>query len=352
MTQQELQALLDDLRRARVAVLGDFCLDVYWFVDPAAAEKSVETGLDTRPVASQRITLGGAGTIVNNLVAMGCGRVHALTVVGEDVWGREMLRLFDASQVERGGVLAQPQDWATMVYLKPYVHEEELNRFDFGNFNRLADATADGMLEHLRRILPEVDVVVVNEQVTGGLHTPALRRGLDELIRGAPEKIFLVDSRHFGNAYPGAYLKLNAHEAAGLCGIERAPDVVVPKDEVVQYARTLHARRRKPVFVTRGARGCLVCDGKGLTVIPGLQVRGPTDPVGAGDALLAGVALGLAAGREPAVAAELGNFAATVTVQKLRQTGTASPDEILAVGADPAYRPEPAEDPRRESPKE
>ena len=95
-----------------------------------------------------------------------------------------------------------------------------------------------------------------------------------------------------------------------------------------------------------------MCDGKGLTVIPGLQVRGLTDPVGAGDALLAGVALGLAAGREPAVAAELGNFAATVTVQKLRQTGTASPDEILAVGADPAYRPEPAEDPRRESPKE
>ena len=76
---------------------------------------------------------------------------------------------------------------------------------------------------------------------------------------------------------------------------------------------------------------------------------GPVDPVGAGDSLLAGIAAALAAGEAPLGAAELGNFAAAVTVQKLRVTGTASPPEILAIGSDPdyRYRPELALYPRR-----
>jgi len=72
-------------------------------------------------------------------------------------------------------------------------------------------------------------------------------------------------------------------------------------------------------------------------VIPGLHIVNPTDPVGAGDSMLAGMAAALAAGRSPAQAAVFGNFAAGVTVQKLFQTGTASPAEILAIGADPDY---------------
>ena len=67
------------------------------------------------------------------------------------------------------------------------------------------------------------------------------------------------------------------------------------------------------------------------------RFSGRIDTVGAGDSALAGIAAALAAGRDALAAAELGNFAAGVTVQKLFTTGTASPAEILAIGADPDY---------------
>ena len=90
-------------------------------------------------------------------------------------------------------------------------------------------------------------------------------------------------------------------------------------------------RLGRPVFLTRGNRGMLVCDPDGLWEIPGIRLRGPVDPVGAGDAAFAGISLGLAAGCAPPVAAQLGNLAAAVTVRKLKQTGTASPAEVLAM---------------------
>jgi phosphoglycolate phosphatase-like HAD superfamily hydrolase len=86
-----------------------------------------------------------------------------------------------------------------------------------------------------------------------------------------------------------------------------------------------------------------------LQEVSGLQILGRIDPVGAGDSMLAGLAAALATRRDNLTAATLGNFAAGVTVQKLFQTGTASPDEIMAVGADPdyVYKPELAEDSRQ-----
>ena len=79
------------------------------------------------------------------------------------------------------------------------------------------------------------------------------------------------------------------------------------------------------------------------------RLLGRIDTVGAGDSALAGIAAALAARRGAREAAELGNFAAGVTVQKLFTTGTASPAEVLAIGSDPDYvfEPELAADPHR-----
>ncbi len=82
------------------------------------------------------------------------------------------------------------------------------------------------------------------------------------------------------------------------------------------------------MFVTRGARGCLACAAGGVIELAAPSVPADVDPVGAGDAFLAGLAAALAAGREPGVAAAFAGLAAGVTVTKLHRTGTASPGEI------------------------
>jgi bifunctional ADP-heptose synthase (sugar kinase/adenylyltransferase)/phosphoglycolate phosphatase-like HAD superfamily hydrolase len=350
VTRNDLVRLLDDIRDVRLAVLGDLCLDVYWFLDASASETSVETGLSTRPVRTQRYALGGAGNVVTNLLAMGVQRVQAFGVVGDDPFGVELVRLLSGAGADTAGVCRQAAGWSTHVYVKPYLGDAEESRLDFGNFNDLDATVADDLAGRLEAALPGLDLVIVNEQVVRGVHasTP-FAQALQRLIRQHPAIPFLLDSRHACDRYDGAIRKLNDHEALRLEGAERPPEALVTLDEARRAVAALHNRWGRPVFVTRGPRGCLVGDAAGVQEVPGLQILGRTDAVGAGDSFLAGVAAALAAGRRALDAAAFGNFAAGVTVQKLFQTGTASPAEILAIGASPdyAYRPELADDPRQ-----
>jgi len=87
LTESRLRRILDKITRTRALVVGDYCLDLYWFVDSSKSEKSLETGLTTNPISRQRYSPGGAGNVVNNLVAAGCPDVRALGVIGDDPWG-------------------------------------------------------------------------------------------------------------------------------------------------------------------------------------------------------------------------------------------------------------------------
>jgi rfaE bifunctional protein kinase chain/domain len=347
MANEKLEALLRDIRRVRVAVIGDFCLDAYWTLDASLSEISIETGLATRPVRSQRYSLGGAGNVVNNLVALGVSAVRAIGVLGDDPFGREMRKIMEAAGVDTRSLLVQEKDWDTPVYIKPVEGESEQGRIDFGNANRLDPSLGEKLLAELRAALPAVDIVIVNQQLDHGINTEALRLGLAALIGGARVP-FICDSRSFSDSYAGAMRKLNDREALRLCGERWESADPVPRPDAARAAETLSARWKTPVFLTRGPRGMLVRDAAGLHEVPGLQILGRIDTVGAGDSALAGIAAALAAGRGGPEAAGLGNLVAGVTVQKLFITGTASPAEVMAIGAEPdyVYHPELADDPR------
>src|SRR4051794_19000307 len=121
--------------RLRVGVVGDFFLDRYLQIDPAKEETSIETGLPVYNVVGVVSLPGAAGTILNNLVALGIGEVHAVGYCGDDGEGYERRRALAA----RPGVplehfLPAPTRQPP-VYCKPMVLESgrpprELNRLD------------------------------------------------------------------------------------------------------------------------------------------------------------------------------------------------------------------------------
>jgi bifunctional ADP-heptose synthase (sugar kinase/adenylyltransferase)/beta-phosphoglucomutase-like phosphatase (HAD superfamily) len=349
MNRQELVDLLERIRQVNIGILGDFCLDVYLLLEPGAAEISLETGLSTRPVRSQRYSLGGAGNVASNLRAMGATKISAFGVIGRDPFGEEMTRLLVAKGVDTGGLLKQAENWDTHVYMKPYEREQEQHRLDFGGFNQLHSSIAELLLAKLEGALGRLDLVIINQQVIRGIHTREFREVLRRWIGSHPEKTFLVDSRHYPDDYAGALRKLNAAEGSRLLGAGGDAVDLLDSRELENLASSLYRRWKKPVFLTRGEHGCVVCDDRGCREIPGLLILSPVDTVGAGDSMLAGIAAALAAGAEPYRAAELGSLVAGVTVQKLMQTGTASPEEILKLGADPdrRYRPDVARNYRR-----
>jgi rfaE bifunctional protein kinase chain/domain len=346
MKKELLQKIIGDIKSVRIAVLGDFCLDAYWFIDESKSEISIETGQMTRPVKQQRYSLGGAGNVTNNITALGVQDVRAFGVIGPDPFGYEMVKVMKQNGINPKNLLVQEKNWSTHVYTKPYVGDTEQSRIDFGNFNQLSKKTADLLINNLTKEIPDVDIIIINQQVLSGIHTEYFRNEITKVIQNFPDKIFIADSRNFSASYRGAWRKMNDTEAAILGGYKKDANDVVLYSEVKKAAMNLFEKFGKPLFITRGARGSLIVNENGITDIHGLMIISKVDPVGAGDSYLAGAASALAAGYSIEIAAEIGSYVAGVTVQKLFQTGTASPEEILNIGADPdfVYSPELAED--------
>lgn len=329
MNSTELEKLLAHITRIRIAVLGDFALDLYWFIDPSASELSLETSKPTQPVARHVIALGGAGNVVRNLADLGLASIHALGVVGPDPFGREMLRLLQAGGAHIEHVLTQHQAWHTVAFGKPILHGVEQSRLDFGHFNTPSAETTRALISRLQSILSSVDAIVINQQVRQGLHSPQFRRQLAAFMARHRDRLFLVDSRDYSDSYPHAILKVNEREALRLSGQPHPHGQPIPDDAVIRAAQHLFGARNRPVFITRGERGCIVCDTHECHIVPPVPVAPPIDPVGAGDSFLAGIVAALAAGRSPLHAARFGSLVAAVTIKKLFQTGTATPEEIL-----------------------
>ncbi|MBF8294551.1 MAG: PfkB protein, partial [Bacteroidetes bacterium] len=334
MNYEELKTLLEKIRQVRIGIMGDFCLDAYLLLEQGASETSLETGLSTLPVRSQRYSLGAAGNVANNLQAMGVTNLFVFGVIGQDPFGEEMRQLLASGRINTTGLLMQREQWDTHVYMKPYERGQEQHRFDFGNFNQLHPSTAQSLLERLSSSLPELDIVIINQQVKHGIHTLEFRERLSAFVLSHPEKLFIADSRHYADEYADTIRKINLREAGKLQGKDLT---AAGPEETEDVVRSLYER-----FLTRGENGCIVYDQMGLREIPGLLILSPVDPVGAGDSVLAGISAALAAGADPFKAAELGSLVAGVTIQKLMQTGTAAPEEILKIGADPdrRYRPD------------
>src|SRR5438445_12710385 len=99
LTYPSLEQILDRIPSLTVGVVGDLFLDRYLDIDAALTEPSIETGLDAYQVVRVRAIPGAAGTVINNLVALGVGRVCAVGVIGDDGEASELRHALAALRV-------------------------------------------------------------------------------------------------------------------------------------------------------------------------------------------------------------------------------------------------------------
>ena len=330
-----LRQTFSALRQASICVVGDVCLDAYWMIDQSRSEESLETSLRTQPVREQHYFAGGGSNVAMNLKALGVGRVALFGVVGDDPFGGWLRGSLGGAGIDVTGVLVQTTDWATQVFVKPHEAGSELARIDLGNWNRLLDSTRRGLLERIEAALPSADIVIVNEQALEGIHTsPDFRRSLLLLVQSRAPGRGIVDSRHYIDEFDGLMRKLNAREGARLLGEAGVPSEYMQVEDLSRLARQLVDRWRAPIALTAGDRGSIAATRDGVTHIGAVKLDGRLEPVGAGDAYLAGLACGMACKLDLVAAARLATLAAAVTVRKLHQPGTATPGEIFALAAE------------------
>ena len=315
--------------RLRIGVVGDFCLDRYLEIDPARAEISIETGLPVHNVTRVRSQPGAAGTIVNNLAALGVGHIAIVGFFGEDGEGWELaraLRGLPGVSLER---FVQTPERATFTYTKPLIVEpgappRELSRLDIKNWSPTPADLSVRLAAQVLALADEVDAIVVMDQVgideTGVVTKPVLK-ALDEIAAKLPNLPILADSRRGLAHFPPVIFKMNAAELAELTGAS-------PEAAVVS-ATALAQENGKPVIVTRAERGLLGALPDGPTFrIPAWPVHGEIDVVGAGDSVTANVAAALAGGATLEEALKIANAAASIVIHQLGTTGTATVPEI------------------------
>ena len=348
MHTEQIKTILEKIKTVKIAVLGDFCLDAYWILNPKGGEISVETGLHAQAVAKHYYSLGGASNVVANIAALKPAYIQAIGVIGDDIFGRELNGQLRGLGVDTSSIIIQKEQFDTVTFAKRYIGDTEEPRIDFGFFNKRSSATDAEIIKHVRNALEKMDVVIFNQQVPGSL-TEEFVQNLNSLLAEYQNKIVILDSRHYGGRFKNIYRKTNEVEAAMLNGLELETTDVLSLSDVKKHALNLYKESSKPVFITRGSRGLLVVDSTRTNIVPGIQLFKKIDTVGAGDTTLTALALCLGAGIGAYEAAEFANFSAVVTVQKLFMTGTASPEEVLEVAKDPdyIYEPELAKDIRQ-----
>ncbi|MCP4397051.1 MAG: HAD family hydrolase [bacterium] len=346
MDRTRVKTILAQIASAKIAIYGDFCIDAYWILNPQGGEVSIETGLQAETIDRHAYSPGGAANIAANAAALEPAYIMTIGVIGDDIFGREMLRQLQRLGIDTQGMIVQEHDFDTYTYCKQYTHDKEKPRVDFGYHNTRSRETDDVLIEYLEKALTQCQVLIFNQQIEGSIPNNRFLEQAEELFAAYPETIVLFDSRHYHDRLHNVHRKVNAAEAARLQGMHVKPDDGIPLHKTKEHAQQLFAHTRKPVFVTCGADGLLVADSKGTHHIPGIQVMKKIDPVGAGDTSISALAACLAIGIEPVDAAKVANIAAAVTIQKLLQTGTASGAEICALAEDLnyVYHPELADD--------
>jgi rfaE bifunctional protein kinase chain/domain len=314
----------------RIAVAGDFCLDRYLEIDPARSETSIETGLPVHNVVRVRAQPGGAGTILNNLMALGVGQIFPLSFCGDDGEGYELRRELAKSPCVALDHLVTSPERRTFTYCKPLVIEPgrepvELNRLDSKNWTPTPDSLVKRLADGLQSIASELDALIVLEQVDHaetGVVTRGLLKVIAQIAAARPDLPILADSRRGLAGWPGLSFKMNAVELTTLLGRDIAGtlDMTI----ITQAASDLARRNGRPVFVTLAERGIVGAAADGMTEhVSALPIRGPIDIVGAGDAVTANLAAALSSGASLRESIELAAIASSVVIHQLGTTGTA-----------------------------
>lgn len=314
----ELWRRVGELAGARVLIVGDLMLDRFVHgeierISPEAPVPVLRRGRETR-------TLGGAGNVAANVASLG-GRAVLIALVGEDAEGEELKALCTEHGVDNAGVVLCPAR-QTSTKARFIAQGQQLLRVDAETVAPPSPADRDRLLDAFERALGEVEVVVLSDYgkgvlldgMAGELIARARARGLSVLVdpKGA-------DFRRYAGA---DYLTPNLKELREASGLSVDNDA-----EVTVAARGLIAQAGvAAVIVTRSREGMSVIDPASATHIP-TQAQEVFDVMGAGDTVMAVLALCLARGFDLTQAAMIANGAAGIVVSKLG-TAQVTPGEL------------------------
>ena len=333
----KIRRILKAMSGRRIGVVGDLMLDRY--VWGTATRLSPEAAVPVVDFVEESVTLGGAGNVAANLAALGA-KVRMFAVVGDDDPGRTLLATLRRQGIAPADVVTDPTRKTTLK-TRIVARHQQVVRVDRETRQPVAGAIEEKLIRRVIAALRQLDALVISDYEKGAV-TEELANRVLAACRKLDVPAFVKPKWSRLPTYPGATaIVLNRSEASFL--------TTRPVDDdasVEDAGRALLEHFASPaVIITRGERGMSVFEQgerRGFHVaatshdvryVAGASRRATGrevfDVTGAGDTVLAALALSAAAGAGIRDGAILGNTAAGVVVGKLG-TATVSPAELTA----------------------
>jgi rfaE bifunctional protein kinase chain/domain len=311
--------LIDRFGSRRIAVVGDVMLDR--FMIGRVARISPEAPVPVVVFDHEEVRLGGAANVAHNLRALG-GAVDLIGVIGDDDSAAQLKGELAAKGIHGTGLITDPKRRTTTKMRVVTTRNQQVSRIDFESDHEVGPEIEEALAQQLDMRGRASQVVLVSDYQKGAI----TRRSMAHLLsfahaNGVP---VIVDPKvpHI-DYYAGATLVTPNHVEA-----ESATNSRISTNEDARRAAVALRRRIgvESVLITRGEHGMWL-DHAGQDGYLPASAREVADVTGAGDTVIATLALAIAAGGTMFEAARLANEAASIVVGKFG-AATVSPDEL------------------------
>ncbi|PIS01946.1 MAG: HldE protein [Chlamydiae bacterium CG10_big_fil_rev_8_21_14_0_10_42_34] len=287
----------------KALVLGDFMLDTYTTgkvkrISPEAPVPVIEvTKKESRP--------GGAGNVALNLKALGA-TVFSMGRIGNDLEGRELQKLLQETDTTH--LITEP-NYITPVKNRLIADSQQLIRIDFETITALPQNLEDEIIENLKTLIPKVQVVAISDYGKGFLTDRIISTAIELATSQNIPTVVDPKGSDFTKYRGATVLKPNLSESytAAKC----PPNA--PLEQVAKILTPL----AKQLLITRSEAGISIFDSNATRFDLPVHSKQVKDVTGAGDTVLAMICLGLANGLNIHQAAQLGNIAAGISIERL-----------------------------------
>jgi D-beta-D-heptose 7-phosphate kinase/D-beta-D-heptose 1-phosphate adenosyltransferase len=312
MDKKKIIGIIEQFKDKKVLVIGDVMLDKYIVGD--VTRISPEAPVQVVKVTAEGFAPGGAANVANNLSALGSGS-FMVGIAGEDDARDILIREFGKRKINVDGIFTDNSK-PTIQKVRIVARGQQLLRVDYEKTDSADSLMGRKILEFVTKNVDHVDALIVSDYAKGVV-TEELMRQLVELTK-SKNKIIVVDPKPKHMAfYKGVTLITPNHqEASTMAGIDEKSD-----DDVLKIGNNLLEKLDATILITRGEKGMsLFEEANNVTHIP-TKAKEVYDVTGAGDTVVAALALALASGATTNEAAIIANHAAGITVGKV---GTSS----------------------------
>jgi D-beta-D-heptose 7-phosphate kinase/D-beta-D-heptose 1-phosphate adenosyltransferase len=284
---------------------------------------SPEAPVPVVEVKAESFRLGGASNVAANIQSLG-GSAILVGVVGNDLPGERLVQEIEAAGMKSDGVVID-RTRPTTIKTRVVAGSQQIVRFDRESMADLSKEAADRVLEMVTTQLADVDAVLISDYAKGVIGKRIARQVITLAQRCG--KIVVVDPKvHHFSLYKGAtVITPNHHEALAFA---RLPAWGQEDLLAVAGKELLQKLEVQAILVTRGEAGMSLFEDGRATHIPAVT-KEVYDVTGAGDTVLAALAMAMASGASLREAAFIANHAAGVVVGRAG-TATISREELLA----------------------